>query len=179
MDRQAYLFYFNSAFLWTIFRKIIRTIGPSDYWAFGISDNWSFGLLTLRTIGLLDYRAFGRLGLRTIGPSDHRADTNWKCRFNSQTCFHGVPNSIILWIHCESTIVKSQIKICRRLWLHCVSWYEYPLVTVQLKFLLSVSVFRKCGIHFLFKPDIRLNTDFQTNISLFKTMFTLSNIKKI
>ena len=66
MDRQTYLFYFNSAFLWTIFRKVIRTI----YWAFGLSDNQSFGLLTLRTIGLSDYWAFRRLGLRTIGPSD-------------------------------------------------------------------------------------------------------------
>jgi hypothetical protein len=131
-----------------------RIIGPSDDWVFGLS------------------------GLRTVGHSDYRTDTNWNCRFNSQTCFHGVPNSMILRIHCKS-IVKSQIKICRRLCFHCVSWYEYPLVTVQLKLLLSVSVFSKFGMHFLFKPDIKLNTDFQANISLFKTMFTLSNIKKI
>jgi hypothetical protein len=30
--------------LWSIFRKVIQTIGPSDYWA--------FGLLGIRTIGL-------------------------------------------------------------------------------------------------------------------------------
>ena len=68
MDRQAYLFNLNSAYLWMIFWKVIRTIGPSDYWAIGLLNNSSFGLLTLRTIGLSDYQAFGRLGLRTIGP---------------------------------------------------------------------------------------------------------------
>jgi hypothetical protein len=38
-----------------------------------------------------------------------------------------------------------------------------------------------CYFQFQFsvKSDIRLNTDFQANISLSKTMFTLSNIKKI
>ena len=52
MDRQAYLFYFNSALLvWAIFRKVIRTIEPSDYRAFGLldfqtivpSDHWAIG----------------------------------------------------------------------------------------------------------------------------------------
>ena len=67
MNRHAYLFYFNSALLWTIFPKVIWTIGPSDYWAFGLSR--------LRTIGLSDYWTFGLLGLQTIRPSDYRADT--------------------------------------------------------------------------------------------------------
>jgi len=90
-------FYFNSALLWKIFRKVIRTIGPSDYRAFGLlvfrtigllgiqtivpSDYWAFGLSGLRIIGPLDYRTLGTpdywslgpLGLRTIGPSDYRA----------------------------------------------------------------------------------------------------------
>ena len=67
MDRQAYLFYFNNALLWTIFWKVIRTIGPLDYWA--------FGLLGIRNIGHSVYRAFGLLDLRTIGPSDYWVDT--------------------------------------------------------------------------------------------------------
>jgi hypothetical protein len=58
MNRHAYLFYFNSALLWTIFRKVIRTIGPSDY--------WNFALLDRRTI----YKAFGLLGFRAFVLSD-------------------------------------------------------------------------------------------------------------
>ena len=58
-------------------QNILRTVGLSDYRAFGLlclrtigpSDYWSFGLSGLRTIGPSDYRAFGLLGLRTIGPS--------------------------------------------------------------------------------------------------------------
>jgi hypothetical protein len=67
MDRQAYLFYFKNALLWTIFyyRAFgllgFRTIGPSDYRA--------FGLLGLRTIGPSDYWAFGLSDFRTIGPT--------------------------------------------------------------------------------------------------------------
>jgi len=72
MNGQAYLFYL----LWTIFRKVIRTIGPSDYWIFqllgfhniGPSENWAFGLSGLRTIGPSDYRAFGLLGRHHIIP---------------------------------------------------------------------------------------------------------------
>jgi len=56
MDQQTYLFYFNSALLvWAIFRKVIRTIEPSDYRA--------FGLLDFRTIGLSDLRTYKRVGL--------------------------------------------------------------------------------------------------------------------
>ena len=90
MDRQAYLFYFNGALLWTIFGRSFRllsfrTIGPSDNWtiiglsdyrAFGLLDfHWVFGLSGFRTIGPSGYRAFVLSGLRTIGPSDYRADT--------------------------------------------------------------------------------------------------------
>jgi hypothetical protein len=62
MDRQVYLFYYNNALLWTIFWKVIRTIGPSDYWA--------FELLGIRTIGHSVYRAFGLLGRHRLGRSD-------------------------------------------------------------------------------------------------------------
>ena len=64
LNRQAYPFQFNSALLWTIFRKVIRTIEPSDYWALRLPG--------LRTIGPSDYRILGLLGLRTIGRQSYQ-----------------------------------------------------------------------------------------------------------
>jgi hypothetical protein len=53
------------------FRKVIRTIGPSDNWAFGLSDYWAFTLLVLQSIWASDYWTFGLSDLRTtIGTSD-------------------------------------------------------------------------------------------------------------
>ena len=59
MDRQVYLFYFNSVL--TIFRKVIRTIELSNYRAFG----------------LLDFRTFRLLGFRTNWPTPKKKQDNF------------------------------------------------------------------------------------------------------
>ena len=122
MDWQAYLFSTVHSF-GRFFGRSFGLLGLRTIGQLGHLDYWPFRLLGFRIIGNSDDWVFGLSSLRTVGPSDYRANTNWKCRFNSQTCFPGIPNSIILRIHCKS-IAKSQIKICRRLWFHCISWYE-------------------------------------------------------
>jgi hypothetical protein len=79
MDRQSYLFYFNNALLWTIFWKVIRTIEPSDYWAFGL------------------------LGLRTIGPSDYWADIMKSGKFYLPT------DSTLLMTHCNNIVLLRDV----------------------------------------------------------------------
>jgi hypothetical protein len=48
--------------LWTILRKVIRTIGLSIYWAFGLSGPRTIELSEYRTIWHSDYWAFGLSG---------------------------------------------------------------------------------------------------------------------